>query len=333
MDLDVRTALARVRSWQRRFAAARRLYEAVLAEAPRHWEARAGLADTLFWSGNHQQALEHYRALLAAGYEPAQTRRRIRQVEAALAEAPAPAATEAGPALPYRDYVRLGLGWFAYSGGIDDERNGLLEAARPWDDRTLVARAEVLDRFGATDAQLSGELYSPLWKGAWGYAGASVGLDPTFVADWTLGGELYQNLGVVDPALSRLEASFGYRHLDFATGGVDILITGLTLYLPNNVWITEKLYHVPDTDSSTLSSQLTWRPGRRLELRLSGAFGTAAERVTAADDVLRTDTTSIQAGVTLPLSPRLSLEVWGTHEDREGLYRRRGGGLNLLFHW
>lgn len=329
VDLDVRTALARVRSWQQRFAEARRLYQAVLDEAPGHLEAKRGLADTLFWSGRHEEALALYRELLEMGYEPAEMRRRIRQIE--MAEAPVSASTE--PSLPYRDYLKPGFGFFDYSSGIDEERTGSLEVAKSFNKYTAVARFEALDRFGLSDQQISGEFYSPLWEKSWGYLSASVGIDAEFVADWTLGGEIYQGLALFAPALSPLEASFGYRHMSFPAAEVDILIPGITFYLPNNVWITEKLYYVPDTDASTLLSQLAWRPGKRLQFQFSGAFGTAAERVASLDDVRRTDTVTLQAGAVLPLTSRLSLEAWALYEDRENLYLRRGGMLNLLLHW
>ena len=136
---------------------------------------------------------------------------------------------------------------------------GLLEAAKPLGTRTLVGRLEVLDRFGLHDVVLSGELYSPLWPKASGFLSAAVGIDPDFAPRWTLGGEVFQNLKILHPALSFLEPSLSYRHLSFRTAEVDLLIPGLTVYFPGNIWLTEKVYYVLDPSSVTVSSQLTWR--------------------------------------------------------------------------
>jgi hypothetical protein len=104
------------------------------------------------------------------------------------------------------------------------------------------------------------------------------------------------------------------------------------VYFPHNLWLTEKLYLVPETDSKTLSSQLTWRATDRLQVFASGAFGKVVEQLTF--EILRpVDTVSIQAGLNLPLTRRVSLEAVGYYEDRETLYVRSGLSFNLLLHW
>jgi YaiO family outer membrane protein len=337
-DLDVQTALARVKSWQQHFAEARRLYEAVLEENPQYHEARRGLADTLSWSGDYALALQHYEVVFAATADP-EVGQRIAVVKAALARetSPSPRApirdTVKAPTLPYRDYFKIGYSAFAYTKNIEEEQNWLLEAAKPLGTHTLIGRVEILQRFGALDAALSGEFYSPLWSKAWGYVGASIGIDPTFVSRWAVGGEVFQGLGIVHPALSPLELSFGYRHMSFQDSEVDLLIPGITVYLPLNLWLTEKVYSVPDTGALTLSSQLTWRATERLQVFISGAFGTASERVSALQDVVRTSTVTIQGGLTFPLSQKFAAEVVGYYEDRADQYSRAGGIVNFLWHW
>jgi YaiO family outer membrane protein len=242
-------------------------------------------------------------------------------------------AEKPGPSLPYRQYLKLGYSHFFYSRDISDERDWLFEAAAASGPYTLIGRIEQLDRFDSHDTYLSGELYSPLWKEAWGYFAAGVGIGPEFTPEWTLGAEAFQGLGFLHPVLSPVELSFGYRHLRFEVSAIDVLVPGITVYLPYNLWLTEKLYLVPDTDSETLSSQLTWRATDRLQVFASGAFGTAGERVTAFEDITRADTISIQAGLNLPLTQRFSLEAIGYYEDRENLYVRSGLSFNLLLHW
>jgi YaiO family outer membrane protein len=338
-DRDVRTALARVKSWQQKFAEARRLYEGVLRQEAQNLDARRGLADTLYWSGDYAAALQQYEALFAATAD-SEVATRIQAVQAELARvterrSPGAPIGQATPALslPYRDYLKLGYSYFNYTRNLADEQDGLVEAAKSLGTRTLIGRVEVLDRFGLRDAAVSGELYSPLWERAWGYLGASVGIDPDFVPQWTLGGEVFQGLGVLHPVLSFLELSVGYRHLRFRTTDVDLVIPGLTIYFPHNVWLTEKVFYVPDTDSVTLSSQLTWRVTSRLQLSAAVSFGTAGERISALEDIRHVTTRIVQGGLTFPLTRRFSAEVWAYYEDRKTLYVRRGGTFNLLFHW
>jgi YaiO family outer membrane protein len=340
-DLDVRTALARVRAQQQQWDEAQRLYEEVLRDAPEHQEAKRGLADTLYWRGDYASALQYYQALYRTNPDP-DLARRIQAVKAELTRPPpsvrAPIGAEIPTekpdlSLPYRQYLKLGYSHFFYSRDNPDERDWLFEAAAASGPYTLIGRIEQLDRLGLDDTYLSGELYSPLWKGAWGYLEAGGGIGPEFTPEWRLGAEAFQALGFLHPVLSPVELSFGYRHLHFEASPVDVLVPGLTVYFPHNIWLTEKVYIVPDTDSKTLSSQLTWRATDRLQVFASGAFGTAGERFTAFEDITRVDTISIQAGLNLPLTRRVSLEAVGYYEDRETLYVRSGLSFNLLLHW
>ena len=96
----------------------------------------------------------------------------------------------ARPALPFRNYVKLGYSHYTYTNGFPDERDGVIEAAKPMGELTFVGRITPLNRFGLHDTPVSGELYSPLWKRAWGYLGASGAINPGFVPNLTVGGEV-----------------------------------------------------------------------------------------------------------------------------------------------
>lgn len=339
VDLDVRIALARVKSWQKKFTEAQTLYERVLDEEPNNLEAKRGRADTFYWSGAYVPALRAYEEIFAAAPEP-EVAQKIQAVRAELTGGVSLQSPRAvvgkdttEPSLPYRDYVKIGYSHFLYTKNVPDEQNWLFEAVRSLGTQTLVGRVEALDRFSSHDTLLSGELYSPLWKDAWGYIGAAVGIDPQFTPRWTAGGEIFQGLGIVHSTLSFLESSFGYRHMSFQSLDVNLLSPGVTVYFPFNVWLTEKVYYVPENDSHSLSSTLTWRVTDRLQIFASGTFGTAAERISALQDFIRSDTRVLQGGVTFPLTRQFSAEVWGYHEDREEQPTRQGGGFALLFHW
>ncbi|MDH4088024.1 MAG: tetratricopeptide repeat protein [Nitrospira sp.] len=333
-DVDVQLGLARVRSWQKQFSAAIRLYEAVLQQNGENRDALRGLADTLFWSGAAQEALAHY-AQLAKATEDRESAARVQAITASLEASPqAPLGLrDSILRLPYRDYVKLGYGRFSYSRDIPDERNILFEAAKSLGAYTVIARVEPITRFGFHDTPLSGELYSPLWRRAWGYLAAQGTINPHFSPNYSVAGEITQGLGIAHPILSPLEVSLGYRHLSYKTGDSDLLIPGLTIFLPFNVWLTEKLYYVPETGALTLASRLTWRPTNRLQLFASGSFGTSGERIVATQDLTRVSSHAVQGGITLPIADRLSLEATGFYEDRGILYLRQGGSFSIIYHW
>lgn len=333
VDIDVRIALARVRSWQQHFDESAVMYRAVLDEDPKNVEAKQGLADTLYWSKHYQEALRLYQEIYDQTHDPEVSQRIHAVTQEITLSARAPVGPRGGPALPFRSYAKLGYSHYTYTNGVPDERNWVIEAAKPFGDLTFVGRVEPLNRFGRHDTPLSGELYSPLWQRAWGYLSASGTINPSFAPNWTLGGELFQGLGDLSPYLGPVELSFGYRHMRFKQDSIDLLEPGVTIYLPFNFWLTEKIYYVPDQGSITLSSQLTWRPTDRIQLFVSGGFGTSGERIVAVRDFIRVPTRIIQGGVIFPIGERFSGEVLGYYEDRSTLYVRRGVTFNLIWHW
>lgn len=338
-DLDILTAKARIKSWQKKFAEARMLYEKVLRKNPDDREAKRGLADILYWSGDYAQALRAYEALALMDQDP-EIIRNIKAIQSELAaltqtqELRAPVGLRGVlPSLPFRDYVKLGYTHYSYTNSIPDERDWIVEAAKSTGAQTFVGRVEPLNRFGFHDTPVSGEVYSTLWNKAWGYLGGSAALNPHFAPNVTVGGEIFQSLSVLRPSLTFLEPSFGYRNMQFKSTNIDLLIPGVVIYLPYNVWITEKVFYVPDTGSATVSSQITWRPTDRVQLSFSGAVGTAGERIVAVQDFVRVSSLIMRGAVIFPLSRYFSGELAGYYEDRETLYIRRGGTFNLIFHW
>lgn len=333
-DLDVHTALARVLSWHKQYDAAIRQYQDVLLQDGTNREALRGLADTLFWSGAHREAVTQYTRLYQlTGDETIAIR--LREITALLDASPqAPLGLrDTTIRLPFRDYLKVGYGQFAYSRGIQDERDLLFEVAKSIGAQTVIARVEPINRFGFHDTVLSAEGYSPLWRKAWGYLAAQGTVNPDFSPQYSFAGEVSQGLSLMHPLLTRLEASVGYRYLSYKTDDIHLLSPGLTIFLPFNLWLTEKLYYVPVTGAITLSSRLTWRPTNRLQIFVSGSFGTSGERIVAAQDVTRVGSRTIQGGIILPVADRVSLEVTGYDEDRGALYTRRGGGFSILYHW
>lgn len=333
-DQDIRIALAQVLSWQKQFDEAGRLYGEVLQAEPRQIEARRGLAEVAHWRGDRSEALQRYEALLADTHDPA-IEQQIQAVKSELLVSPRAAVGQglAGLRLPYRDYAKIGYGHYTYTKNQPDERDLLFELAKPLGNQTLVLRVEPINRFGFHDTPLSAELYSPLWSRAWGYIAGQATVNPHFSPNYSFVGEVAQGLGGLHASLAPFEVSFGYRRLNYKQDDIDLLMPGLTIFLPFNLWLTEKVYMIPNTGAVTLASQLTWRPADRLQLFASGSFGTSGERIVAAQDFTRVGSRTIQGGVTFPINERFSAETSGYYEDRGFLYVRRGGNFNLIYHW
>ena len=333
-DQEIRVALAQVLSWQQQFDEARSLYQAVLQAEPAQVDARRGLAEVAHWQGHRSEALQRYEVLLAETHDPA-IEQQIRAVKSELLVSPRAAVGQGltGLRLPYRDYAKIGYGHYSYTKNQPDERDLLFEIAKPFGNQTLVVRAEPINRFGSHDTPISAELYSPLWQRAWGYVAAQGTINPHFSPNYSFVGEVAQGLGGLHPSLAPFEVSFGYRRLNYKQDDINLLMPGLTIFLPFNLWLTEKVYMIPNTGAVTLASQLTWRPTERVQLFASGSFGTSGERIIAAQDFTRVGSRTIQGGVTFPINERFSAETSGYYEDRGFLYVRRGGNFNLIYHW
>lgn len=333
-DQETRVALARVRSWQKRFDEARQLYDEVVHVDPAHLDARRGLAEVAHWQGNRGEALARYQALADATHEP-EFGRRVEAVRSELLVSPQAAVGQGltGLRLPYRDYAKIGYGHYSYTKGIANERDLLFELAKPIGDQTLVLRVEPIHRFGQHDTPVSAEYYSPLWERAWGYVAAQGTVNPHFAPNYSVVGDVHQGLGGLHAALAPVEVSCGYRRLNYKRDSIDLWLPAVTVFLPFNLWVTEKVYYVPDTGATTLASQLTWRPADRVQVFASGSFGTSGERIVATQDVTRISSRTFQGGTILPVTQRISAEATGFYEDRSTLYVRRGGSLNLLYHW
>ncbi len=328
-DLDAQIGLARTPSWHKQYDSAIQLFHEVLRQDGTNQEALRGLADTLFWSGATEEAREQYTRLYQLNNDEA-VAKRIQDVTTLLEASPqAPLGIrDSTIRLPFRDYVKVGYGQFSSSRGIPDERDVLIEICKSIGAQTLIARVEPISRFGFHDTVLSAEAYSPLWRRAWGYLAGQGTVNPDFSPQHSFVGEATQGLGIVHPLLKNFEASIGYRYLSYKTDNINLFIPGLPLFLPFYLWLTEKLYYVPDAGAITLSSRVTWRPTNRFQVYVSGSFGTSGERIVATQDVTRVSSRTIQGGIVLPVADRISLEITGYDEDRGTLYTRRGGRSN-----
>lgn len=361
-DHDLRTAYGRIMAWTGRHQEAEASFFQVLHEDPNRTDTQEALGDLYRWSGREEEAARIYRILLRDSPNPSiQTKLDALHVPTNISpthdligpQVPGPA--QALPSinkptvsaqsprlpvgdpeeikLPYRKFVTLGYAHSLYTRNVPDDHTLFLEGGIPIGNMTLVSRYEQIHRFRFDDPQFSTELYSPLWKGSWGVLHGSFGPGSRIIPRWSAGGTIYQSLASLHPLLSRLEPSMGYHHLHFVANPVSMLTPGLNIYLPANFWLTETLYLVPDTGAASLTSQLTWRPLPRVQAYILGGFGTTGERLTAAQDIQRINTTVYKAGLEFPIAKHWSAGLVGTIEDRETLYRRHEGRFYLTYIW
>jgi hypothetical protein len=213
-------------------------------------EARRGLAEVAHWRGDRSDALQPLRG-------PPCRDPRSRRLRSALARREVRSCWSrrgrqwgrdlTGLRLPYRDYAKIGYGHYSYTKNQPDERDVLFEIAKPWGNQTVVLRVEPMNRFGFHDTPVSAELYSPLWQRAWGYIAAQGTINPNFSPNYSVVGEVAQGLGGLHASLAPIELSFGYRRLNYKQDDIDLLMPGLTIFLPFNLWLTEKVYLIPNT--------------------------------------------------------------------------------------
>lgn len=199
-DQDIRLALAQVLSWQKQFDEAERLYGEVVQADPGQIDARRGLAEVAHWRGDRSEALQRYEALLAETHDPA-LEQQINAVKSELLVSPRAAVGQGltGLRLPYRDYAKIGYAHYTYTKNQPDERDLLFELAKPLGNQTLVLRIEPINRFGFHDTPISAELYSPLWSRAWGYIAGQATVNPHFSPNYSFVGEVAQGLGGCTP--------------------------------------------------------------------------------------------------------------------------------------
>jgi YaiO family outer membrane protein len=352
-DLAAALAVAKILTWQKKAGAARSYYERALTIDPGNLEAKRGLADIMYWSGEDRQALRYYEEFYAVTQNP-EVGQRIQEIRGERLYPPRAPVGRVQPEtiLPFRDYVKMGFGYYGYDNTSDrlydrilPEKNGLLELAKSVDKYTVIARAQLINRFGREDIPFGLDIYGPAWHKAWWRMNFSFAGSPTFVPNVDLAGELFQGLGDLHPSLASVEASFGWRHLFFMYHGfttpplflpaqeIDVLTPSLNFYLPHKLWLTETVIYVVQHGSLTFSTRLTWRPTDRLELFASGAFGTTGERIMAIQDVMQAKTQSYQAGVTFPFSEDWSGELTALYEDRGFLWTRQGANFNMIRHF
>jgi YaiO family outer membrane protein len=220
-DVDARLLYALMLSWERRYDEARVEFNRVLDQAPAYTDARAGLMNVEWWSGNRAAAREQANVILARDPGHRQAWLVRRRIDAA--------------ARPWE--VATWLGFERFNDGRDAWHERQLSVARQTAAGPITGRVSHAGRFGRSDRQFEAEFYPTIRPGTYGFVAVGIAPDHILYPRRRLAFDLYQSVA------GGFEISGGYRRLEF-TDATSIYVGTVTKYLGN--WmLTGKLYRVP----------------------------------------------------------------------------------------
>lgn len=267
-DSEARVLYGVVLSWQGQYDEAREQLKQVLTASPDHADALPALINVELWSGhpNSAEQLAHD-ALI----------RKPDQVNLMIAEAhaldnmnhPKEALALLDRALKldpnnndakvmrrrititsqkFEVLVNHSYDWF--SDGRDGQHETSVSMSVPAFNpfSTVVGRINRADRFGTTSYQSEMDLYPRFRPGTYGYFNIGYSADEHLYPSYRVGAELFQSLP------RGFEASGGYRHLEFTSGGVDIYTFSLAKYFHN--WLFTGRGFVTPGDPGTSGTAL-----------------------------------------------------------------------------
>lgn len=314
-DVDARTLYGLMLSWERRFDDARRELQQVLTEAAGYTDARAGLMNVEWWSGNSAAARYHSDYILRR--EPGHAQARLVRQRLDAADRP------------------WAIGTNVVVDSFTDDRSSwhesMLTLTRQTPAGAVIARASRASRFDLSDQQLELEFYPVLRPGTYAFVGAGVSPDHALYPGNRLALELYQALG------HGFEASAGYRRLAF-DNAVDIYVGALSKYAGN--WLVTGRVNYIRTADAERSLQLQAR-------RYFGSAGTSFAGLTygrganraeirGEGDLLRAGTNAVRAELNALVTSRvrLQIEAGASRTARTGMtfwQRTAGAGASIRF--
>lgn len=266
---DVRIHLARLHAWDDQYDDARRELAYVLERRPGNLEAREVALDVETWAGRPHEALRLADAGLALDPRSAQLHyRRARilkgldDLPGALRSAQAALDLDAGHTqarllrddlkeLLQRSSVSLSAGADSFDHTYGEWRSGSVALWHRFKAGSVIARVNRARRFDTWATQVEVDAYPKLFEGTYAYLNAGRSDDPTFPS-FSAAAELYHNFS------GGIEASLGFRHLDFHGSVVNLQTGSAGVYVGNSL-VTLRLNRTPSAIGSSLSGSLTER--------------------------------------------------------------------------
>jgi len=330
-DLDARTLLGTVYSWESRYEDARRELRRVLSERPGYYDAMAALTNVELWDDHPDRALTLADATLRESpgdtsimLARARALSALHRTREAIDTLDRLLAIDAGHAAAKQMRERLvdsqrswaigagyGGDWFSDSRGSWQEQ--WLTIRRRTGVGTFLVSGSRADRYDKADGQYEIEAYPRLRPGTYMYL--DVGWSPSAIwyPEYRAAAHLYQSLP------RGFEASFGYSRLGFGDG-VNIYIGSLSKYLGKWLLIGQ-VFVTPKELGTNASYHAAFRyyVGDRQYFGLRYHYGAAKERIETIDDILVVNSTGVSGETVFELGRRLEFTLRGAYDDQERL--------------
>ncbi|MEW5980750.1 MAG: YaiO family outer membrane beta-barrel protein [Acidobacteriota bacterium] len=342
-DVDVRTLLGLVYTWEGRYADARTELRRVLGQKPGYYDATAALVYTELWSGHNALSLSladdvlgrnpRDTSMLLAKARALSALNRVREAVDALDRL-----LEVDPRHEQGGQMRERLldsqrHWGATVGyaydWFDDGRD-------PWQEYWVAVRrkagfgsfsltASQADRYTLTDRQFELEFYPRLRRGTYMYLDAGFADAKTLYPDYRAGAHLYQSLG------KGFEVSAGMSRLGFGDG-INIYIGSLSKYLGS--WLLISQVFVTPKDIGT---NVSWHGAFRYYFGDAQWFGlryrhgAAKEQIRTIDDILILSSDGVSGELIALFGRRVEATLrgaWSREErfERSNLHQHSGSG-------
>ena len=328
-DVDARTLLGIIRSWNGEYVEARNQLRIVLDSSPGYYDAVAALANIELWDGNADMALSLATSVV---------RRNPKDTGIALTKARAEVslgrvrdardtlerllAVEPGnqQAIDLRtrlaDNNRLWSVGYGYGGDWFSDRR------TPWQEQSAVLKRQAgfgsvsltwsqARRYGLKDQQYEVELYPRLRAGTYMYLDAGGSVDAILYPTYRAGAHLYQSVG------RGIEASIGMSRLGFGRG-INIYVGSLSKYL--GTWLLIGQVFVTPHDLGTNASYHLAVRRYLSDKEFVGVRvhrGAAKENIRTINDVLVLNASGVSAELVLLLGPHVSVTCRGSFESQE----------------
>ena len=332
-DLDARTLLGIVQSWEGRYDEARKQLRQVLSDRPGYYDALSALASVELWDGHAGPALGLAESAMRA--KPKDTAMMLVRARALTALHRTPEsidqldrlltvdATDA-PARQMRASLADSRRAWAVGGGYGGDRfsDDRTPGQRAWlglrRDTAVGALAFTgaqAERYGERDQQYEFEARPRLRPGTYLYLDAGWASRATLYPEYRAGAQVSQSLG------RGFDASFGYSRLGFGDG-VNIYAGALSKYLGK--WqVTAQVFLTPNVDGTdaTYHGVLRYRFRDRQSFGVRYQYGVAPERIETIDDLLVVNAQGVSGDLVFLIGRRLEFTVTGSYLDQERPFR------------
>lgn len=335
-DLDVRTLLAIIYSWEGRYADARTELRRVLADRPGYYDAMSALTYVELWDGHERLAITLADVVLKSNPKDTsimlararalsslnRVREAIDMLDRLLAVEP-----KNDAAIQMRERLldsqrHWGVGYGYGADWFSDKR-------KMWREQWVAVKRQAgfgsfsgtvsqADRYDLTDRQYEAEFYPRLRPGTYMYLDAGFSPDQILYPKYRVGAHLYQSLG------KGFEGSIGMNRLGFGDG-INIYIGSLSKYIGSWLLIGQ-VFVTPKTVGTNASYHAAFR--RYLTDKeyfgLRYHYGSAKEEIRTINDILILNAQGVSGEMVLLLGRRIDLTFRGGYDDQE-----RFGNANL----